>query len=188
METPTFTSEALGCESSAAGTSLNSWPATTSDFKMTMHYDAGRPIDGNASFNRIELAPLRQLAAYLPLPTRWRDDLARFAPRGTLDQVQMRWTGDITGPAAFDGSANFAGFGFAQQDAVPGVGALVRIGADAGRAAHPAIMLGVCGEHGGDPDSIDFFEQIGLDYVSCSPFRVPIARVAAAQAAIRAGG
>jgi pyruvate,orthophosphate dikinase len=68
---------------------------------------------------------------------------------------------------------------------VPGVGALVRIGAEAGRAAHPQIKLGVCGEHGGDPDSIDFFEEIGLDYVSCSPFRVPVARVAAAQAAIR---
>jgi pyruvate, orthophosphate dikinase len=68
---------------------------------------------------------------------------------------------------------------------VPGVGALVRIGAEAGRAAHPGLKLGVCGEHGGDPDSIDFFEEIGLDYVSCSPFRVPIARVAAAQAAIR---
>jgi len=71
---------------------------------------------------------------------------------------------------------------------VPGVGALVRIGAEGGRAAHSTIKLGVCGEHGGDPDSIDFFEQIGLDYVSCSPFRVPIARVAAAQAAIRHGG
>ena len=69
----------------------------------------------------------------------------------------------------------------------PGVGALVRIGAEAGRAAKPELKLGVCGEHGGDPDSIDFFEEIGLDYVSCSPFRVPIARVAAAQAAIRHG-
>jgi pyruvate,orthophosphate dikinase len=71
---------------------------------------------------------------------------------------------------------------------VPGVGALVRIGADAGRAANPALKLGVCGEHGGDPDSIEFFEEVGVDYVSCSPFRVPIARVAAAQAAIRRGG
>jgi pyruvate,orthophosphate dikinase len=70
----------------------------------------------------------------------------------------------------------------------PGVGALVRIGAEAGRAANPGIKLGVCGEHGGDPDSIDFFEELGLDYVSCSPFRVPIARVAAAQAAIRRAG
>ena len=91
------------------------------DFQLTMHYDAGRPIDGNASFSRIELAPLRQLGPYLPLPTRWRDDLARFAPRGTLDAVALHWTGDIAAPSAFDASANFAGLGFAQEGAAPGV-------------------------------------------------------------------
>jgi pyruvate,orthophosphate dikinase len=68
----------------------------------------------------------------------------------------------------------------------PGVGQLVRMGAWLGRSRVPALKLGVCGEHGGDPDSIDFFHHSGLDYVSCSPFRVPIARVAAAQAAVRA--
>ncbi len=68
---------------------------------------------------------------------------------------------------------------------VPGVGSLVRAAAAGGRIANPDLKLGICGEHGGDPDSIDFFEEAGLDYVSCSPFRVPIARVAAAQAAIR---
>ncbi|MBX5469960.1 MAG: pyruvate, phosphate dikinase [Thermoleophilaceae bacterium] len=67
----------------------------------------------------------------------------------------------------------------------PGVGWLVRLAAWVGREAKPHLKLGVCGEHGGDPDSIDFFHMAGLDYVSCSPFRVPIARVAAAQAAIR---
>ena len=66
-----------------------------------------------------------------------------------------------------------------------GVGALLRIGVDRGRAYRPGIKLGVCGEHGGDPASIDFFESIGLDYVSCSPYRVPTARLAAAQATIR---
>ena len=66
----------------------------------------------------------------------------------------------------------------------PGVGWLVRLAAWVGREARPDLKLGVCGEHGGDPDSIDFFHMAGLDYVSCSPFRVPIARVAAAQAAI----
>jgi uncharacterized protein YhdP len=86
-----------------------------------MHYDAGRPIDGNASFSRIELAALRQLGPYLPLPTRWRDDLARFAPRGTLDAVALHWTGDIAAPSAFDASANFAGLGFAQEGAGSGV-------------------------------------------------------------------
>ena len=65
-----------------------------------------------------------------------------------------------------------------------GVGELVRIGADRGRATKPALKLGVCGEHGGDPESIATFAAAGLDYVSCSPFRVPIARLASAQAVI----
>jgi pyruvate,orthophosphate dikinase len=66
----------------------------------------------------------------------------------------------------------------------PGVGELVRIGAEKGREANPELKLGICGEHGGDPGSIRFFNSIGLDYVSCSPYRIPVARVAAAQAAI----
>ena len=65
-----------------------------------------------------------------------------------------------------------------------GVGALVRIAVDKGKAARPGLKLGICGEHGGDPASIEFCETLGLDYVSCSPFRVPIARLAAAQAAL----
>ncbi|MEA2347239.1 MAG: pyruvate, orthophosphate dikinase [Thermoleophilaceae bacterium] len=67
----------------------------------------------------------------------------------------------------------------------PGVGWLVRLAAWTGREAKPDLKLGICGEHGGDPDSITFFDFVGLDYVSCSPYRVPIARVAAAQAQIR---
>ncbi len=69
-----------------------------------------------------------------------------------------------------------------------GVGQLVRMGAERGRATREGIKLGVCGEHGGDPASIGFFESVGLDYVSCSPFRVPIARLAAAQATLRNRG
>ena len=68
----------------------------------------------------------------------------------------------------------------------PGVGQLIRMGAWLGRKTRPQLTLGVCGEHGGDPDSIEFLNASGIDYVSCSPYRVPIARVAAAQAAIRA--
>ena len=68
---------------------------------------------------------------------------------------------------------------------VKGVGRLVEHGITAGRSKRPELMCGVCGEHGGDPDSIAFFNKIGLDYVSCSPYRVPIARLAAAQAAIK---
>ena len=67
---------------------------------------------------------------------------------------------------------------------VEGVGALVRIAAEKGRATKPQLKLGICGEHGGDPASISFCESVGLDYVSCSPYRVPVARLAAAQAAI----
>jgi pyruvate,orthophosphate dikinase len=66
----------------------------------------------------------------------------------------------------------------------PGVGWLVRLGAWVGREAHPGLKLGICGEHGGDPDSIAFFNMAGLDYVSCSPLRIPIARIAAAQATL----
>ncbi|MDD2862860.1 MAG: pyruvate, phosphate dikinase, partial [Acidiphilium sp.] len=69
---------------------------------------------------------------------------------------------------------------------VEGVGAMVRIAAEKGRATKPGLKLGICGEHGGDPASITFCEEIGLDYVSCSPYRVPVARLAAAQAAIGA--
>jgi pyruvate,orthophosphate dikinase len=66
-----------------------------------------------------------------------------------------------------------------------GVGKLVRMACDLGRKARPGMTIGVCGEHGGDPSSIQLFHEIGLDYVSCSPHRVPVARLAAAQAAIR---
>jgi pyruvate,orthophosphate dikinase len=65
-----------------------------------------------------------------------------------------------------------------------GVGALMKTAIVGGRTTRPGIKLGICGEHGGDPSSIEFCHQLGLDYVSCSPFRVAIARLAAAQAAI----
>jgi len=66
-----------------------------------------------------------------------------------------------------------------------GVGALMAMAVKGGRQGRPGIKLGICGEHGGDPESVEFCHRIGLDYVSCSPFRVPIARLAAAQAALR---
>jgi pyruvate,orthophosphate dikinase len=65
-----------------------------------------------------------------------------------------------------------------------GVGALVKMGIDLGRASRPNLKVGICGEHGGDPASIRFFDRVGMDYVSCSPFRVPVARLAAAQAVV----
>ena len=71
---------------------------------------------------------------------------------------------------------------------VEGVGALMHIAAEKGRKTKPNLKLGICGEHGGDPSSIAFCEEVGLDYVSCSPYRVPVARLAAAQAALHGGG
>ena len=65
-----------------------------------------------------------------------------------------------------------------------GVGELVQLGAERGRTTRADLKLGICGEHGGDPESVAFCHRVGLDYVSCSPYRVPIARLAAAQAAI----
>ena len=70
-----------------------------------------------------------------------------------------------------------------------GVGRLVRIGTDEGRKTKPGLKVGVCGEHGGDPESVHYFEERGLDYVSCSPFRVPVARLEAGRAVVaRASG
>jgi pyruvate,orthophosphate dikinase len=67
-----------------------------------------------------------------------------------------------------------------------GVGQLVRMGTERGRSVKPDLKVGICGEHGGDPSSIAFCNEIGLNYVSCSPFRVPVARLAAAQATLAA--
>ena len=71
---------------------------------------------------------------------------------------------------------------------IEGVGEMVRIAVERGRKTRPDIKLGICGEHGGDPASIAFCEEVKLDYVSCSPYRVPVARLAAAQAALGASG
>ena len=73
---------------------------------------------------------------------------------------------------------------FSKLDQV-GVGQLVKMAAEKGRATRPNIKLGICGEHGGDPSSVEFCHNVGLNYVSCSPFRVPLARLAAAQAQVK---
>jgi pyruvate,orthophosphate dikinase len=67
---------------------------------------------------------------------------------------------------------------------IEGVGQLIKMAAENGRAVNNQLKIGVCGEHGGDPRSVRFFDEVGLNYVSCSPFRVPIARLAAAQATV----
>ncbi len=118
-------------------------------------------------------------------------ETAEFFSFGTNDLTQTTYG------LSRDDAASFIGIyeqrGIIAQDPfisldIEGVGELVRIGAERGRAVRPGLKLGICGEHGGDPASIHFCQQVGLDYVSCSPYRVPIARLAAAQAALKEKG
>ncbi|HHZ09415.1 MAG TPA: pyruvate, phosphate dikinase [Rhizobiales bacterium] len=118
-------------------------------------------------------------------------ETAEFFSFGTNDLTQTTFGISRDDAAAF--LETYRQKGVIEQDPfvsldIDGVGELVRLAAGKGRATRPDIKLGICGEHGGDPASIAFCEEVGLDYVSCSPFRVPIARLAAAQAAIRARG
>ena len=113
---------------------------------------------------------------------------AEFFSFGTNDLTQMTFgfSRDDAGKflGAYYDKKIYENDPFAKLDQV-GVGKLVKMAAEMGRATRPDIHLGICGEHGGDPSSVEFCHKVGLDYVSCSPFRVPIARLAAAQAAIR---
>ena len=113
---------------------------------------------------------------------------AEFFSFGTNDLTQMTFgfSRDDAGkflPAYYDNKI-YESDPFARLDQV-GVGKLVKMAAKLGRETRPELHLGICGEHGGDPSSVEFCHKVGLDYVSCSPFRVPIARLAAAQAAIK---
>ncbi len=113
---------------------------------------------------------------------------AEFFSFGTNDLTQMTFgfSRDDAGKFlnAYYDTKIYENDPFAKVDQV-GVGKLVEMACKLGRATRPDLHLGVCGEHGGDPSSVEFFHKVGLDYVSCSPFRVPIARLAAAQAAIK---
>lgn len=115
-------------------------------------------------------------------------EIAQFFSFGTNDLTQMTF-----GISRDDAQAKFLSYyvkhGILEKDPfetidTAGVGELVQLAAERGRRTRPSIELGICGEHGGDPASIEFFEKVGLKYVSCSPLRVPIARLAAAQAAL----
>ncbi|CAN7426686.1 pyruvate, phosphate dikinase [Mesorhizobium amorphae] len=114
-------------------------------------------------------------------------EAAEFFSFGTNDLTQTTFGISRDDAASF--LETYRQKGIIEQDPfvsldIDGVGELVRMAAEKGRATRPGIKLGICGEHGGDPASIRFCEEVGLDYVSCSPYRVPIARLAAAQAAV----
>lgn len=113
---------------------------------------------------------------------------AEFFSFGTNDLTQMTFGFSRDDAAKFLGAYYenkiYESDPFQHLDQI-GVGKLVKMAAHDGRETRPDLGLGICGEHGGDPTSVEFCHNVGLDYVSCSPFRVPIARLAAAQAAIK---
>jgi len=118
-------------------------------------------------------------------------EAAEFFSFGTNDLTQTTWgfSRDDVEASFFTQYLDKGVFGVSPFESLDrdGVGRLVRIAAEEGRAARPDLKLGVCGEHGGDPDSVHFFHEVGLDYVSCSPFRVPVARLEAGRAAVQTG-
>ena len=117
---------------------------------------------------------------------------AEFFSFGTNDLTQMTWgfSRDDVEAAFFAKYLQLGIFGVSPFETIDreGVGQLIELAVSRGRAARPGLEIGVCGEHGGDPDSVHFFHQAGLDNVSCSPFRVPVARLEAGRAAVASGG
>ena len=115
-------------------------------------------------------------------------EAADFFSFGTNDLTQTTWgfSRDDVEAAIFAAYLDKGVFTVSPFETIDrdGVGELVRVGVERGRATRPDLKLGVCGEHGGDPESIHFFHEVGLDYVSCSPFRVPVARLEAGRAAV----
>jgi len=113
-------------------------------------------------------------------------EAAEFFSFGTNDLTQMTWgfSRDDVEAAFFSLYLEKGIFGVSPFESldVEGVGRLVRIAVEEGRRTRPGLKVGVCGEHGGDPESVHFFHEVGLDYVSCSPFRVPVARLEAGRA------
>jgi pyruvate,orthophosphate dikinase len=119
-------------------------------------------------------------------------EAAEFFSFGTNDLTQMVWgfSRDDVEAKFFTQYLELGIFGVSPFESIDedGVGRLVHIAVEEGRATRPDLKIGICGEHGGDPDSVHFFHEAGLDYVSCSPFRVPIARLEAGRAATESGG
>ncbi|MFE2941214.1 pyruvate, phosphate dikinase [Streptomyces sp. NPDC059255] len=119
-------------------------------------------------------------------------EAAEFFSFGTNDLTQTVWgfSRDDVEASFFTAYLEKGIFGVSPFETIDrdGVGALVRSAVEAGRATRPGLKLGVCGEHGGDPESVHFFHEVGLDYVSCSPFRIPVARLEAGRAAAESGG
>jgi len=119
-------------------------------------------------------------------------EAAEFFSFGTNDLTQMGWgfSRDDVEAAFFSRYLDLGIFGVSPFESLDrdGIGRMVRIATEEGRTTRPGLKVGVCGEHGGDPDSVHFFHEVGLDYVSCSPFRVPVARLEAGRASVVSDG
>jgi pyruvate,orthophosphate dikinase len=117
-------------------------------------------------------------------------EAAEFFSFGTNDLTQMGWgfSRDDVEAAFFSRYLDLGIFGVSPFESLDreGIGRMVRIATEEGRKTRPGLKVGVCGEHGGDPESVHFFHEVGLDYVSCSPFRIPVARLEAGRAALAA--
>jgi pyruvate, orthophosphate dikinase len=115
-------------------------------------------------------------------------EAAEFFSFGTNDLTQMGWgfSRDDVEAAFFSRYLDLGIFGVSPFESLDreGIGRMVRIATEEGRKTRPGLKVGVCGEHGGDPESVHFFHEVGLDYVSCSPFRIPVARLEAGRAAL----
>ncbi|MBA2414339.1 MAG: pyruvate, phosphate dikinase [Geodermatophilaceae bacterium] len=143
----------------------------------------------------VELPALIGTMIELPRAALTADQIAEaadFFSFGTNDLTQTTWgfSRDDVEASFFSQYLELGIFGVSPFETLDfeGVGELVRIGVRKGRGARPDLKIGICGEHGGDPESVHFFHEVGLDYVSCSPFRVPVARLEAGRAALLGGG
>jgi pyruvate,orthophosphate dikinase len=152
-------------------------------------FEAAAQVRGQGGDPKVEV--MIPLVATAPELRQMREELEPVAEEslGDTELSHLEWGTMVELPRAavtageIAETAEFFSFGTIDID---GVGRLMRIAADEGRAANASLHLGICGEHGGDPASVVFCHQIGLDYVSCSPFRVETARLAAGQAAVGA--
>ncbi len=143
----------------------------------------------------VELTALIGTMIELPRAALTADQIAEsaeFFSFGTNDLTQTTWgfSRDDVEASFFSQYLDLGIFGVSPFETLDldGVGQLVRLGVERGRATRPDLKIGICGEHGGDPESVHFFHDVGLDYVSCSPFRVPVARLEAGRAALGEGG
>jgi len=168
--------------------------ATVQELEITRE-SAEKVLAEVAAETGIEVHALIGTMIEVPRAAVTAGDIARsaeFFSFGTNDLTQMTWgfsRDDVEG-AFFAPYIDLGIFGVSPFETldVGGVGRLIKIAVAEGRATRPGLKLGICGEHGGDPASVWFFHEVGLDYVSCSPFRVPIARLEAGRAAVHTGG